>query len=130
MFDYAARRERFSEQLAARGADTAFLPISSDLEYLTGLRRPIPNFGNLSYAHGWVAGCFLRPGTEAIFIVPRMFAEFDMEEEAPGELVVVGETDAGRGVLGVIDGEPPLGVETDEDEAARKELLRAIGYKL
>lgn len=44
--------------------------------------------------------------------------------------IIVGETDGGRGVLGVIDGEPPLGVETDEDEAARKELLRAIGYKL
>ena len=44
--------------------------------------------------------------------------------------IVVGETDAGRGVLGVIDGEPPLGVETDEDEAERKELLRRFGYKL
>lgn len=44
--------------------------------------------------------------------------------------IVVGETDGGRGVLGAIDGAPPLGVETDEDEAARKDLLRAIGYKL
>jgi len=95
MFDYSARRERFSEQLAEGGADAAFLPISSDLEYLTGLHRPIPNFGNVSYAHGWVAGCFLRPETEPIFIVPRMYAEFDMEEEAPGELVVVSETDDG-----------------------------------
>jgi len=96
MFDYGARRQRFLDQLAVVGADAAFLPISSDLEYLTGLRRSIPNFGNVSYAHGWVAGCFLRPGTEAIFIVPRMFAEFDMEEEAPGELVVVSETDDGE----------------------------------
>lgn len=44
--------------------------------------------------------------------------------------IVVGETEGGRGVLGVIDGEPPLGVETDEDEAERKELLRRFGYKL
>ena len=44
--------------------------------------------------------------------------------------VVVGETEGGRGVLGVIDGAPPLGVETERDEAERKELLRAIGYKL
>ena len=44
--------------------------------------------------------------------------------------IVVGETEGGRGVLGVIDGEPPLGVETDEDEAGRKELLRRFGYKL
>jgi adenosine/AMP kinase len=44
--------------------------------------------------------------------------------------VLVAETEAGRGVVGVVDGEPPLGVETDEDVAARKQLLRAIGYKL
>jgi adenosine/AMP kinase len=44
--------------------------------------------------------------------------------------VVVGETEQGRGVLGVIDGSPPLGVETDEDEAERRELLRRFGYKL
>jgi adenosine/AMP kinase len=44
--------------------------------------------------------------------------------------VVVAETEQGRGVLGVIDGEPPLGVETDDDEADRKQLLRRFGYKL
>jgi adenosine/AMP kinase len=44
--------------------------------------------------------------------------------------VVVAETEQGRGVLGVIDGSPPQGVETDRDEAERKELLRRFGYKL
>ncbi len=44
--------------------------------------------------------------------------------------VVLAETASGRGVLGVIDGSSPLGVETDEDMAERKSLLRAIGYKL
>ena len=44
--------------------------------------------------------------------------------------VLLAETDLGRGILGVIDGSPPLGVETDQDEAERKSLLRAIGYKL
>ena len=44
--------------------------------------------------------------------------------------VVVAETEQGRGILGVIDGEPPLGVETEQDIAARTELLRALGYKL
>jgi hypothetical protein len=43
--------------------------------------------------------------------------------------VVVAETKSGRGVLGVIDGRVPLGEETDEDVAARHELLRGIGYK-
>jgi uncharacterized protein len=44
--------------------------------------------------------------------------------------VVVAETDQGRGLLGVIDGLPPKGVEADDDVAWRKNLLRQIGYKL
>ncbi|AYG03735.1 adenosine-specific kinase [Gryllotalpicola protaetiae] len=44
--------------------------------------------------------------------------------------VLVAVTPAGRGVTGVIDGAPPLGVETDADAADRHNLLRAIGYKL
>lgn len=44
--------------------------------------------------------------------------------------VVVAETDQGRGVIGVIDGASPKGVEGPEDKAKRKELLRKIGYKL
>jgi len=44
--------------------------------------------------------------------------------------VIVAETDHGRGILGVVDGAVPLGVETDEDAADRRELLRTIGYKL
>lgn len=44
--------------------------------------------------------------------------------------VLVAETEQGRGVLGVVDGSTPLGVETDEDERHRKALLRDLGYKL
>jgi len=43
--------------------------------------------------------------------------------------VIVAETEQGRGVLGVIDGLSPLGVEGDEDIAWRKGFLRMIGYK-
>jgi uncharacterized protein len=44
--------------------------------------------------------------------------------------VVVAVTSRGRGIVGVIDGQTPLGVETDHDAAERHDLLRAIGYKL
>ena len=44
--------------------------------------------------------------------------------------VIVAETGQGRGILGVIDGFNPKGVETDSDKANRKEFLRKIGYKL
>jgi adenosine/AMP kinase len=44
--------------------------------------------------------------------------------------VVVATTPLGKGVLGVIDGVSPKGVEKAEDKAHRKEFLRKIGYKL
>jgi uncharacterized protein len=43
--------------------------------------------------------------------------------------VVLAETEQGRGILGVIDGAQPLGVEGDDDIRWRHELLRKIGYK-
>ena len=43
--------------------------------------------------------------------------------------VIVAATQQGRGILGVVDGSPPLGVEGDQDIAWRKDLLRKIGYK-
>jgi hypothetical protein len=44
--------------------------------------------------------------------------------------VVVGRTDQGRAILGVVDGSSPLGIETDADITERKELLRRFGYKM
>jgi len=44
--------------------------------------------------------------------------------------LVIAQTDQGRGILGVIDGENPLGFEGEEDVSERKSFLRKIGYKL
>ena len=44
--------------------------------------------------------------------------------------VIIAETEQGRGILGVIDGSAPLGLEGEEDIAWRKGFLRMIGYKL
>ncbi|CDO33472.1 hypothetical protein BN979_06322 [Mycolicibacterium vulneris] len=44
--------------------------------------------------------------------------------------VLVAVTPLGRGIVGVVDGQSPLGVESDDDVVARRNLLRAIGYKL
>jgi uncharacterized protein len=44
--------------------------------------------------------------------------------------VVLAETTQGRGILGVIDGFSPKGVETEEDVNVRQQFLRQIGYKL
>ena len=99
MFDYAERRGRLAGEMEEEGIDAMFLGLSSDLEYLTGLERNIPTFGNVSYAHGWVGGAFFRPGREPTFLLPRMFAVFDLPHGAPGELVVVNETDDGQAMF-------------------------------
>jgi adenosine/AMP kinase len=44
--------------------------------------------------------------------------------------VLVAETELGRGILGVVDGSSPQGIEAEEDIAWRKGFLRMIGYKL
>jgi uncharacterized protein len=44
--------------------------------------------------------------------------------------VVVAETAQGRGIMGVIDGAAPKGVETEADKSSRKSLLRQFGYKV
>ena len=97
--EYAGRRERLGELLEARGLDAMFVPPSSDLEYLTGLERDIPPFGNISYAHGWVAGAFVAPGREPLFVLPRMVVDFHHGGIAPDATVVVREDDDGRALF-------------------------------
>ena len=44
--------------------------------------------------------------------------------------VVVAESEQGRGILGVIDGQTPLGIEDEAAKVQRKDFLRKIGYKM
>ena len=97
--EYADRRERLAAHLEERGLDAIFLPPSADLEYLTGLERDLPSFGNLSYAHGWVAGAFLRPGREPLFVLPRMVVDFHLDGRPPVGAVVVHEDADGRALF-------------------------------
>ena len=46
----------------------------------------------------------------------------------PTEVIVVA-TEQGRGIMGVVDGQSPVGVENAQEEKERKEFLRKIGYK-
>src|SRR5207244_13453793 len=82
--------------MRAEGVDLLFLGLSADLEYLSGAERGIPNFGESSYAHGWVAGGFFRPDGDPVFVLPRMARRFELNQgDPPGELVGVNETDDG-----------------------------------
>jgi Xaa-Pro aminopeptidase len=93
--EYQDRRTRLAERMAEDGIDLVFVPPSSDLEYLTGLERDLPSFGQSSYAHGWVAGAFIAPGREPLYVLPRMFVAFHLWGREPGDLVTVNETDDG-----------------------------------
>jgi Xaa-Pro aminopeptidase len=99
VFDYAKRQTRLAERMEAESVDLLFLAPSADLEYLTGVERQIPNFGEASYASGWVTGAFFVPGSDPVFVFPRMFAAFDLVEQPQGEVVVVNETDDGAAIF-------------------------------
>src|SRR3712207_2820229 len=97
--EYAARRERLGAPLEERGVDALFVPPSADPEYLTGLQRDLPSFGNVSYPHGWVAGAFVVPGRDPVFVLPRMVVDFHLDGRPPDGTVVVREADDGRALF-------------------------------
>jgi Xaa-Pro aminopeptidase len=99
VFDHAERRRRLFEVMRAEGVDLLFVGLSSDLEYLSGVERGIPFFGQSSYPHGWVAGGFFRPDADPVFVLPRMVVVFDLPVRPEGEIVVVDETDDGSAVF-------------------------------
>ena len=103
--EYAVRRERLGELLGREGIDALFVPPSSDLEYLTGIERDLPTFGNISYAHGWVSGAFLAPGREPVYVLPRMFVRFHLDGEAPPGAIVVEDDGDGRAAFAEALGE-------------------------
>ncbi len=97
--EYETRRERLAERLDAAGIELLFVPPSSDLEYLTGLERDLPSFGQSSYAHGWVTGALIAPGKAPLYVLPRMFVAFHLWGREPEHLVTVNEADDGRALF-------------------------------
>ena len=99
MFDHTERRRRLFEVMRAEGVDLLFVGLSSDLEYLSGVERGIPFFGQSSYPHGWVAGGFFRPDADPVFVLPRMVVVFDLPVRPEGDIVVVDEADDGSAIF-------------------------------
>lgn len=97
--DYEARRRALDPVLENAGVGVMWLPIGADLEYLTGLERRVPTFGEVNYAHGWVAGAFLSPGRDPVFVLPRNYVEFDLPDGVPGEVYSVSELDDGPAIF-------------------------------
>ncbi|MCL5266977.1 MAG: adenosine-specific kinase [Bacteroidetes bacterium] len=89
------------------------------------------NAVNISAGHSFVI--FMRDGfplniLNAVKNIPEV-AGIYCATGNPAEIIVA-ETDQGCGILGVIDGVKPKGIETESDKLARHDFLRKIGYKL
>ncbi len=89
------------------------------------------NAESIGAGHSFIV--FLRDGypvnvLNALKLVPEVCTVYCATAN-PVE-VLVAQTELGRGIVGVVDGMPPAGIETPNDEAERKRLLREIGYKL
>lgn len=89
------------------------------------------NAFSLSAGHSFIillgAGYFPINVLNAVKLVPEVCRIFCATGN-PTQ-VILAESEQGRGILGVIDGERTKGIETDEDVIKRKSFLRMIGYK-
>jgi adenosine/AMP kinase len=107
----------------------ALVRLAGNDDRLTGIART--NAEAIGAGHSFII--FLEHGfpvniLNAVKNVPEVCRIFCATAN-PTEVIVAG-TAQGRGILGVIDGASPRGVETAADAAARKQFLRTIGYKL
>lgn len=93
MASYAERMTRFRELIAGR-ADLVFVPIGTDLDYLTGLHRDVPNYGRNLHPGMWTEGAWITADHEPILTLPRMTAEFGATKGAAGmDVRVLGDWD-------------------------------------
>ncbi|MCC6612959.1 MAG: M24 family metallopeptidase [Anaerolineae bacterium] len=91
--NYDQRLQRL-QRLLGEAADLAFLPISTDLEYLVGVPRDIPNFGVTLHPGAWLEGAWLTPSKAPILTLPRMTAEFGGLNRLTGvDIRVLGDWD-------------------------------------
>lgn len=98
-------------------------------EEMTGLAKK--NAEAIAAGHSFII--FLKdafpinvlPAVKGVQEVCRIFCATANHAE-----VIIVETEQGRGILGVVDGEPPVGTEKEDGKEWRNSLLRKIGYKL
>ncbi|MHB2170040.1 M24 family metallopeptidase [Alsobacter sp. R-9] len=88
-----SRLRRFQALLAGK-ADLAFVPVCTDLDYLAGIPRDIPNYGVTLHPGGWLEGAWLTPTHAPVLALPRMSAEYGGLGAAQGiDIRVLGDWD-------------------------------------
>jgi adenosine/AMP kinase len=94
------------------------------------IKRAVKNAGNIAAGHVFIIHLKdsfpinIIPHLRSVPEILNLFAATSNDIS-----VIVAEDGEKRGVMGVLDGERPLGVETEEDMKERGEFLRRIGYK-
>jgi Xaa-Pro aminopeptidase len=92
--NFSERIQRFQASLADQ-VDLVFLPVSTDLEYLAGVPRDIPNFGRTMHPGAWAEGAWMSASHAPILLLPRMTAEFGGLGALKGiEIRVMGDWDS------------------------------------
>jgi len=122
MASYAERMEKFQAMIGGK-ADLIFYPMGTDLDYLTGIHRDIPNYGRNLHPGMWLEGMWIAPGRDPILTLPRMTAEFG----APGgmenlDVRVLGDWDDPvelvAGILKELGIEPGAKIATSDNAEA------------
>ena len=93
MATYQDRMTRFRGLLPSK-ADLVFIPLGTDLDYLTGIHRDIPNYGRNLHPGMWLEGAWIAPDRDPILTIPRMTAEFGAKDGFDGlDVRVLGDWD-------------------------------------
>jgi Xaa-Pro aminopeptidase len=132
MASYKDRMKRYREVIAGK-AEVVFVPFGTDLDYLTGLHRDIPNWGRNLHPGMWLEGAWISPNHEPIFTLPRMTAEFGSTGGIEGQDVrVLGDWDDPRemvkGILKEFGIKAGARIATSDDAEAESlmELQRLV----
>ena len=134
MASYSERRRTF-QGLLEGAADLAFIPLTTDLDYLAGVRRDIPHFGRILHPGGWLEGAWFGVhGERPILTLPRMSAELDNRAQGNEglDVRVLGERDDPAQLARAILDElrlppaPRVAVSDDTEATALIELQKLL----
>lgn len=76
--NYTERLGRVRQTMERQGIDLLYLTPSANMQYLTGIPRDRPNFGNVNYPSGWVLGALIGREVGPLVVAPRMVADYDL----------------------------------------------------
>ncbi len=133
MNTYAERMTAFRRLIRGR-ADLVYIPMGTDLDYLTGIHRDIPSWGRNLHPGMWLEGAWLSPDHEPILTIPRMTAEFGAQGGMEGlDVRVLGDWDDPvklvKGILtefGIKDG-ARIATSDNADAESLMELQKLVG---